>query len=245
MRTQPRRQSRRAAPTHACVLSLAVATAESIKVPEARAAALYHIALAWAKAGDFDKAIETTNTIDPAAGSFGLPSSRAEALAWMAVAQAEADGSEQANKTFAAALDIAKTIENPGDRAWTFAEIAAARAVAGAFDAAFDIVNRTGVANTGLNMPRASALSASATEQAVAGDIDGALKTAQTIDHYEFDDSAVRNIAQAQAEAGDIDGAFKTAQMIEHPYRRAEALRVIARELSRPAVSTTLWQPLR
>ena len=64
--------------------------------------------------------------------------------------------------------------------------------------------------------------------QASAGDVDGALAIARSIDHPQWSTRARCAIAEVQARVGDVDGALATARAIEDALDCAEALRAIA-----------------
>ena len=108
------------APTPACLLSLAVVTAEKIKRDFVRSWTLADIAEAQAKAGYIVEALATAKAIEDAY-------ERSWALARIAEAQVEKGDVEKAKETLAIALATAKTIEDAKGRSWALARIAEAQ----------------------------------------------------------------------------------------------------------------------
>jgi hypothetical protein len=80
---------------------------------------------------------------------------------------------------------------------------------------------------------KASTLSFIAREQAEAGDVKEALRTANTIPTDQAMDDALAGIAPAQAEAGDVKGALETVARIRDEASKAAALEDLARVLAR------------
>ena len=76
---------------------------------------------------------------------------------------------------------------------------------------------------------RVTALTKIARAQAKAGDVLGALETAQMIENVVIRSRALSGISEVQAKAGDVSGALETAQMIEDADERSVALNWIAR----------------
>jgi RNA polymerase sigma factor (sigma-70 family) len=88
-----------------------------------------------------------------------------------------------------------------------------------------------------------------AAKQAEIGDVEDALKTAETITDYSKD-SALAIVAAAQAKAGDVKAALQTAERLRHqPLSRGSALEEIAvaqaKSGDKPAAASSLQEALK
>ncbi len=80
---------------------------------------------------------------------------------------------------------------------------------------------------------KATTIGLIAREQARAGDVTEALRTANTIPTDQAMDDALAGIAPTQAEAGDLKGALETVARIRDESAKADALDDLARVLAR------------
>lgn len=196
------------------------------------------IALAQAKAGDFNGAFAVSKHIDYAPG-------RAMALCDIASTQAKIGDKQSARDTFAAALSIARDVERGVGQRVSLSAVASAKAKMGDVDDAITIVQSIGSAS----VYRAEALHAIALAQARMGDkqsvqntlaamhrIIGEIDNCQFVTHFDYEDAlgcASFCIVSAQAQMGDFRGAMKTAMGIFSDSRRAIALTSVAKELAK------------
>jgi len=181
-----------------------------------RSLRLKDIAVAMAKAGQFDRALQVAQKIENAR-------SLSSALAEIAAAMAKAGQMEEAAQTFQLALQVAQKIEDALDRSWALGGIAEALAQAGQFDRALQVAQKIEGA-----WARSEALKEIAKAMAEAGQFDRALQVAQKIEVALVGFGALREIAVAMAKAGQLDRALRVAQKIEVESDRSWALREIA-----------------
>ena len=170
---------------------------------------LKDIAIALAKAGQFDRAIQIAQKIEDAL-------SRSLALKEIALALAKAG-------QFDRAIQIAQKIENLLDRSLALKEIALALAKAGQFDQAIQIAQK-------IDEPwRSLALEEIAVALVKAGQFDQTIQTAQKIEGA----LALKEIAVALAEVGQFYQAIQIAQKIKDALDRSSALEEIAVALAK------------
>ena len=193
----------------------ALQVAQKIEDARVRSFALRGIAIAMAKAGQFDLALQFAQKIEDA-------QSRSWAFRDIAIAMAEAGQTEQANKTIQLALQFVQKIEDAQSRSWAFRDIAAAMARAGQIDLALQIAQKIEDAQV-----RSFALSKIAKAMAEVGQIDRSLQIAQKIEVALHRSFALSEIAAEMAKAGQIDLAFKVAETIDDPVLRLQALAAI------------------
>ena len=148
--------------------------------------------------------------------SIGDERLRAEALAAIAPAQAETGDTHGANRSISEALSAARSMEDD-----TFLGLAALSSIA---TAQVQVGNYTEAIRTARSEgDRASWMLKDITEALLeAGEINGALRTARSIEDAEQRGWALHLIARVQAEAGDIAEALRTARSIT---KAATALR--------------------
>jgi hypothetical protein len=184
---------------------------------------MQHIAIARAKAGNFKGALETAMAIE----------ADVDALREIAVLQAKAHDQAGARSTCAQALDVVSKIENPSWKISALVEIAKAQVEIGdgsgsgkTLEQALQTVAKVKDGVTGIagiaRLP--NALAEIAAVQAMAGDIKGALKTADAIKEPE----GFQKLAKALAEAGNAQPALEWASTQSSPDAQSRALLGIA-----------------
>jgi RNA polymerase sigma factor (sigma-70 family) len=131
------------------------------------------------------------------------------------------------------AAEAAQSVDDPTWRVWVLISIAEAQArakqkeapaktFADALEAVKDVPDRDGFGSVRDHRRRDVAEG-----QAKAGDIKGALETAEAINQDDARAGARAAVATAQAKAGDFDGAAKTLATIASEVRRGEAARAL------------------
>jgi RNA polymerase sigma-70 factor (ECF subfamily) len=228
----------------------AVRTAKPIKQVDPRADALAAIALAQAKAGDLKIARSTLDEVRalaasiqkaqrsrrPPPGVFQPPNFRLGHL-WARISLiqlliGDRDG----------ALQTANSLESDYAKAQAFIEMGVNRMSVGkqtearemflaASKAGRQIIPDLDPRGRVMRSGKDSTLRVIAWEQAKAGDVEEALKTAETISTDHELDTALGGIAPAQAKAGDKKGAMETFGRIKDKTWKAAALEGVAEKL--------------
>jgi RNA polymerase sigma factor (sigma-70 family) len=228
----------------------AVRIAKPIKQGDPRADALAAIALAQVKAGDLKAARSTLDEVRalaaniqkvqrsrrPPPGVFQPPNFRLGHL-WARISHiqlllGDRDG----------ALQTANSLESDYAKAQAFIEMGRNRITAGkqtearemflaASKAGRQIIPDLDSRGRVMRSGKDSTLRVIAWEQAKAGDVEEALKTAETISTAHELDTALGGIAPAQAKAGDMKGALETLGRIKDETWKAAALEGVAEKL--------------
>jgi hypothetical protein len=126
------------------------------------------------------------------------------------------------------ALEAARTIEDKQWKAWMLESIAAEQAKGGDKKAAARIFKEALEAAKEIDgFAKYHTTHGIAGSMARAGNIEGARKVAEAIEHEDSRDYGLMQIAAAQARTGDIKGAIKTAETISTERHKSAALRVV------------------
>jgi tetratricopeptide (TPR) repeat protein len=229
----------------------AARTAKSIEEDDIKVDALLPIVHAQAKAGDFAAARSTLNEVRKLAeklqqqaaknGGFKkqrVPDPRLEQLqGQIALTQLELGDKSAALVTVAnIESDLAKAnvlMRMGGNRMKAGKPSEAREMLLAASKAAQRVVPSMGKGRGPTQTAKATMLSFIAREQAKAGDVKEALRTANTIPTDQEMDDALAGIAPAQAEAGDPKGALETVARIRDETSSADALEDLAQFLAR------------
>ena len=218
-------------PTARCVIGLSLATAESISDASVRAGALARIAGAQVAAGEIgearkslSRALTAAAAIDntPYNGEVWLKYSpddyayhdRARVFTDTARVLVGMGVAEEGQEMFSRALAAAGKIETDHYRAESLVRIAKAQIATGGLQEARETLAQASLADNGWFLLDPSDI---ARAQAEAGDVAGALVTANALDPDERPE-ALADVAATQAAAGDVPGAMVTAGGIEHSY---------------------------
>ena len=225
-------------PTARCVIELSLAATTAIGKADRRAEAFTRIAKAQAIAGEdaaarlnLAHALTAADAIDQTVFADeqwmkGLPEdeadhARATALADIARILVILGEAAQAQATFLRAIAIAEAIDGSRHRAQSLVAIATAQLAAGVLDAARKTLSRVDLANNVHYLPGFHRI---VWMQGEAGDLEGALLTAQRIPKDIERAWALAGVAGVQASTGDAARALTTAESIEHSYFRMLAM---------------------
>jgi tetratricopeptide (TPR) repeat protein len=137
----------------------------------------------------------------------------------------------QVSRLLRDALGAARTIEDKQWKPWMLMIIAAEQAKAGDKVAAAGTFREALAAAKDVDKPADFAKYHTTMEiagqMARAGDIGGARKIAEALEHEDWRDSVLMEVAAAQARARDVQGALKTAGTIGTKRHKGAALRVV------------------
>ncbi len=191
---------------------------------------LQWIAESLAKAGDFDRAEQTANTI-----TYTHPPHRTETLTRVAEAVAKAGD-------FARAEHLARTITYPPSLAEALARVAGVVAKAGESGRATRLLNDAEQAARTDTLRRSAleALARVAGSVAEAGDFDRAEHIARTITSFHWQANALARLAGAVAKSGDFDRAELIARTITDRHWKEDARYWKTEALTRVAEAVAL-----
>ena len=229
-------------PTVACVVVLAIETAQTIDDADERSNAFVLVAEAQSEAGDLPGARESLSRATVAAAAIEHLAdhdnpARARALIDIARAQAAMGDETGARRILSRALASADRFEKPDQRAAVLSEISDSQRLAGDEDGAQETLSLSLAATDQIESEESkfSVLTAIAKAQGSSGALRMAAEIVNEVGEIyarigpasdygsEFD---LADVAAAQIEAGDIEGALRTAQLIgdEEDYGRALVL---------------------
>ena len=237
-------------PTVACVVVLAIETAQTIDDADERSNAFVLVAEAQSEAGDLPGARESLSRATVAAAAIEHLAdhdnpAQARALIDIARAQAVMGDETGALRILSRALASADRLEKPDQRAAVLSEISDSQRLAGDEDGARDSLSLSLAATDQIESEdsKFSVLTAIARAQASSGALHIAAEIVNKVGEiYErigpaidySSDFDLADVAAAQIEAGDIEGALRTAQLIgdKEDFGRALVLADIAYELA-------------
>jgi RNA polymerase sigma factor (sigma-70 family) len=229
----------------------AARTAKSIEEDDIKVDALLPVVHAQAKAGDLGAARSTLKEVrklaeklqQRAAKNGGFKKQRVsdprldQLQGQIALTQLELGDKSAALVTVAnIESDLAKAsvlMRMGGNRMKAGKPTEAREMLLAAAQAAQRVVPSMGKGRGPTQTAKATMLSFIAREQAKAGDVKEALRTANTIPTDQEMDDALAGIAPAQAEAGDLKGALETVARIRDETSKAAALEDLAQFLTR------------
>ena len=210
-----RRVTCRSNPEFACVVELALYSANSIDDPLIRSDRLRDIAATQAALGDVRGAQQTLAALTFQANSeTNIP--RVAVFAEVAVAQAKIGVEQSAREAFDALRDAAHNlIADPShvSPSQALAYLASAQARAGNFAEALE--TSRSILDNRQYKDRSSVLRTIAAAQAEAGDIQNARITAMSIEDNKFRNVALVRVADAQSRVGAFADAAKTLMSVD------------------------------
>ena len=192
----------------------------------ARARAFIDIARAQVASGDETGARQTLSRTLAESDRIEVPRLRAAVLSDISLAQRLAGDDDGARETLSEALTAAEEIDNESSRAEILVDIAESQASTGDLQTATEIMQEAHeiVVRIGETEYRAFGrdLRDMAVAQVEAGDVEGALRTAEVIgDRHDYGRAlALGKIAYALAAAGDVTGAYATEEHVRGAFLR-------------------------
>ncbi len=213
----------------------AVAAAESIKDEFDRARALCRIADSQIELADSDAAAATIQRLLRQADSFNEGSAKEAAIREAAVLAAKTGDRTNAQRLFERALKRLIEIESPSrlleeKKGYYLKRIAMAQASVGYFHDArrtASLIDQSSDDSPSY-MDAKSAFCEISLAQSRAGFMNGALETAQEIDHFQYEATAFEEIVSAQIQRGDRNAALAAAEQIGISIEKAIAQLQIA-----------------
>jgi hypothetical protein len=210
--------------------ALAIDTATALKDECDRARGFWETAEAQLSAGGIDAAkatilrlVETVQLRDPW--------TKITALSQCAILAALANDRGMARRLFRRALEAQRTLDDARQKNAALNRIAVAQAAVGYIDEARNTSSmiKHNEGDFTQDAEREQALFAIAQTQLKANDIDGALRTALSVQYYlQYRDDALQEIVDYQIAGRDLKRALAIAEKMDNPSRKAAAMLKVA-----------------